>query len=58
MQGAIEFGYFGETGSAHACGPASAPAFKRALEIARHSFTSLWFADHFMYEDADIHESR
>jgi hypothetical protein len=25
--------------------------------MARQSFTSLWFADHFMYEDADVREA-
>ena len=53
----IEFGYFGETGAEQARGHAFAPALRRALDIARGAFTSLWFADHFMFEDADIHEA-
>ena len=53
----IEFGYFGETGAEQARGHAFAPALRRALDIARDAFTSLWFADHFMFEDADIHEA-
>jgi alkanesulfonate monooxygenase SsuD/methylene tetrahydromethanopterin reductase-like flavin-dependent oxidoreductase (luciferase family) len=53
----IEFGYFGETGSQQARGPAYAAALKRALEVARQAFTSVWFADHFMYEDVDINEA-
>ncbi len=53
----IEFGYFGETGSQRARGYKYVPTLRRALDVARQSFTSLWFADHFMYEDADIHES-
>ncbi len=53
----IEFGYFGETGAAEARGTDYVPTLRRALDIARQSFTSLWFADHFMYEDADIHEA-
>src|SRR5438046_8922457 len=52
----IEFGYFGPTGSARARGHAFQPALQRALAIARESFTSLWFADHFMFADSDIHE--
>jgi alkanesulfonate monooxygenase SsuD/methylene tetrahydromethanopterin reductase-like flavin-dependent oxidoreductase (luciferase family) len=57
MAGAIEFGYFGETGAARARGQSFAPALRRALDIARQSFSSLWFADHFMFGDADIHEA-
>jgi alkanesulfonate monooxygenase SsuD/methylene tetrahydromethanopterin reductase-like flavin-dependent oxidoreductase (luciferase family) len=53
----VEFGYFGETGSQHARGQHFAPTLRRALDVARQSFTSLWFADHFMYGDADIHEA-
>jgi alkanesulfonate monooxygenase SsuD/methylene tetrahydromethanopterin reductase-like flavin-dependent oxidoreductase (luciferase family) len=53
----IEFGYFGPTGSAQARGNDFSPALQRALAIARQSFTSLWFADHFMYEDADVREA-
>lgn len=53
----IEFGYFGETGSQEARGPAYAAALRRALQIAQGAFTSVWFADHFMYEDVDIHEA-
>ena len=57
MAQSIEFGYFGPTGSDRARGPNFAPALKRALDIARQSFTSVWFADHFMFEGADIHEA-
>jgi alkanesulfonate monooxygenase SsuD/methylene tetrahydromethanopterin reductase-like flavin-dependent oxidoreductase (luciferase family) len=57
MPRSIEFGYFGEIGSKQARGTAFAPALRHALDIARHSFTSLWFADHFMFEDDDIHEA-
>ena len=57
MPARIEFGYFAETGSQQARGHAFAPALRRALDIASHAFTSLWFADHFMFEDADIHEA-
>ena len=53
----IEFGYFGETGSQQARGPAYAGALNRSLEVARQAFTSVWFADHFMYEDVDINEA-
>ncbi len=53
----IEFGYFAETGSDQARGHAFEPALRRALDIARQSFTSVWFADHFMYDGADIHEA-
>jgi alkanesulfonate monooxygenase SsuD/methylene tetrahydromethanopterin reductase-like flavin-dependent oxidoreductase (luciferase family) len=57
MAPSIEFGYFGPTGSAQARGYAFSPALQRALEIAREGFTSVWFADHFMFGDADIHEA-
>ena len=57
MPPAIAFGYIGPTGAARARGHAFQPALARALDIARQSFTSLWFADHFMFEDADIHEA-
>ncbi len=57
MSGSIEFGYFGETGSQKARGTAFEPALRRALDIAHQSFSSLWFADHFMFGDADIHEA-
>ncbi len=57
MAQSIEFGYFGETGSQQARGQEFGPAFKRSLDVARESFTSLWFADHFMYEAADINEA-
>ena len=57
MAVAVEFGYFGETGSAQARGQQFAPALRRAIDIARESFSSLWFADHFMFGDADIHEA-
>lgn len=53
----IEFGYFGETGSQQARGHAYAPALRRALEVAREGFTSVWFADHFMFAEAEIHEA-
>ncbi len=53
----IEFGYFAPTGSAQARGEAFSPALQRAIERARHGFTSVWFADHFMFGDADIHEA-
>jgi alkanesulfonate monooxygenase SsuD/methylene tetrahydromethanopterin reductase-like flavin-dependent oxidoreductase (luciferase family) len=53
----IEFGYFGPTGSAQARGNDFSPALHRALDIARQSFTSLWFADHFMFGDADVREA-
>jgi alkanesulfonate monooxygenase SsuD/methylene tetrahydromethanopterin reductase-like flavin-dependent oxidoreductase (luciferase family) len=57
MTAPIEFGYFGSTGSAQARGNDFSPALRRALDIARQSFTSLWFSDHFMYEDADVREA-
>lgn len=53
----IEFGYLGHPGSQQARGQAFSPALRRAVDIARQSFTSLWFADHFMFGDADIHEA-
>jgi alkanesulfonate monooxygenase SsuD/methylene tetrahydromethanopterin reductase-like flavin-dependent oxidoreductase (luciferase family) len=53
----IEFGFFGPTGSAQARGNDFAPALQRALAIARQSFSSLWFSDHFMYGDADVREA-
>jgi alkanesulfonate monooxygenase SsuD/methylene tetrahydromethanopterin reductase-like flavin-dependent oxidoreductase (luciferase family) len=57
MASSIEFGYFGPTGAAHARGHAFSPALRRALEVACQGFTSVWFADHFMFGDADIHEA-
>jgi alkanesulfonate monooxygenase SsuD/methylene tetrahydromethanopterin reductase-like flavin-dependent oxidoreductase (luciferase family) len=57
MTSPIEFGYFGPTGSAEARGSDFAPALQRALALARQSFTSLWFADHFMFDDADVREA-
>ena len=57
MSQPIEFGYFGPTGSSEARGQAFAPALKRALEVAREAFTSVWFADHFMFDDADVNEA-
>ncbi len=48
----IEFGYFGPTGASHVRGHAFGPALQRALAIAREGFTSVWFADHFMFGDA------
>lgn len=57
MANPIEFGYFADTGSAQARGRAFEPALRRALEVARQSFTSIWFSDHFMFENADIHEA-
>jgi alkanesulfonate monooxygenase SsuD/methylene tetrahydromethanopterin reductase-like flavin-dependent oxidoreductase (luciferase family) len=56
MSRSIEFGYLGMLGSDQARGRAFAPVLRRTLDIARHSFTSLWFADHFMHKDADLHE--
>ncbi|MBA3947563.1 MAG: LLM class flavin-dependent oxidoreductase [Herpetosiphonaceae bacterium] len=53
----IEFGFFGPTGSEKARGHAFAPALQRAIAIARDSFSSLWFADHFMFGEEDIHEA-
>ena len=53
----VEVGYFGETGSQEARGPRFAAPLKRAIDIARDSFSSLWFADHFMFGDADINEA-
>ncbi len=53
----IEFGYFAPTGSARAGGREFEPALRRALDIARQSFSSVWFSDHFMFEDAPIHEA-
>src|SRR5262249_5452354 len=57
MSQAIEFGYIGEVGSEQACGPSFPPAFRHALEVARQSFTSLWFVDHLMHEDTEIYEA-
>jgi alkanesulfonate monooxygenase SsuD/methylene tetrahydromethanopterin reductase-like flavin-dependent oxidoreductase (luciferase family) len=57
MTHSIEFGYFAETGAQQARGYAFEPALRRAIDIARQAFTSIWFADHFMYEDAEIHEA-
>ncbi len=57
MTSPIEFGYVAPSGSARARGQAFSPALRHALDIARQSFTSLWFADHFMFGDADIHEA-
>ena len=57
MPSPIAFGFFGPTGAERARGQAFQPALRRAIEIARESFTSLWFADHFMFGDADIHEA-
>lgn len=53
----VEFGYFGETGAQQARGYRYVTTLRRALDVVRESFTSLWFADHFMYDDADIHEA-
>jgi len=53
----IEFGLFGPTGAETARGHAFAPALHRAIAIARDSFSSLWFADHLMFGDQDIHEA-
>lgn len=57
MAAPIAFGYFAPTGSAQARGQSFSPALRRAIDVARQSFTSLWFADHFMFGDADIHEA-
>ncbi len=57
MAPSVEFGYFGPTGSERARGNAFSPALRRAIDVARQSFTSLWFADHFMYSDADVNEA-
>jgi alkanesulfonate monooxygenase SsuD/methylene tetrahydromethanopterin reductase-like flavin-dependent oxidoreductase (luciferase family) len=54
---AIEFGYFGPTGAETARGAAFAPAFYRAVAVAREAFGSIWFADHFMFDDADVNEA-
>jgi alkanesulfonate monooxygenase SsuD/methylene tetrahydromethanopterin reductase-like flavin-dependent oxidoreductase (luciferase family) len=57
MSHPIQFGFFGPTGSSGARGSSFSPALRRAIDVARDSFTSLWFADHFMYDDADINEA-
>ena len=57
MARSIEFGYFGETGSEQTRGISFEPALRGAIDIARQSFSSLWFADHFMFGAADIHEA-
>jgi alkanesulfonate monooxygenase SsuD/methylene tetrahydromethanopterin reductase-like flavin-dependent oxidoreductase (luciferase family) len=57
MAPSIEFGFFGPTGSERARGTAFSPALRRAIDVARQSFSSIWFADHFMYDDADVNES-
>ena len=53
----MEFGYFAHTGSEGARGRAFAPALRRAVEVASDAFTSLWLADHFMFDDADVNEA-
>jgi alkanesulfonate monooxygenase SsuD/methylene tetrahydromethanopterin reductase-like flavin-dependent oxidoreductase (luciferase family) len=57
MAQAISFGYFGPTGSDRARGPAFVSALQRSLAVARGAFTSVWFADHFMYDSADVREA-
>lgn len=53
----VEFGYFAPTGSDGARGRAFSPALQRAVGVASEAFTSLWLADHFMFESADVNEA-
>ncbi len=53
----VEFGYFAPTGSDDARGRAFSPALRHAVGVASETFTSLWLADHFMFEGADVNEA-